>query len=346
MRRVTQREINFDRRGRGVQLDILRDCELPDVDGAGGRVKAFRLKAVLNAIDQFAREHGECFASQATLAQSVNFSRGQVKRAIAALLALNVVTCELKMSPLLGKVTNHHRIVWEELKRFVHKSDRERVHAPSVDDTDGAWREDRWRVARGPMARTRDTNRIEPNLTEPPPPSSIDAPDDPWREVEVVFCACGVTASASLVSIAKQRGLTAAESLEIARHFQEHQVDNGWSAGALFSRIRNAVPGETPAQRWVKGTRHGCIVFGSSSSREVLDNAKAAEKTHAAEMRELAELEARFGPELARASPEKIAELVRNAFPENLFMFQRFSRGGLKGSVREGVLRWLATPKI
>lgn len=110
-----QRPIDFHR---AEQLAILRNARLPDrsrSDGLEG-VTAATLKAVLNAIDEFAREHGECYASAKTLADVTNLkSKKTIDRALAALYSLGLITKEKRWNERHRKTLNHVRIVWSEL---------------------------------------------------------------------------------------------------------------------------------------------------------------------------------------------------------------------------------------
>lgn len=98
---------------RGTQLALLRDARLPRVAG----VSQVTLKAVLRSIDDHARRGGECWATQETLQAEIGASNVRtVKRAIAALLAASLITCERRKVPGGHRLTvNHYRIVWTEL---------------------------------------------------------------------------------------------------------------------------------------------------------------------------------------------------------------------------------------
>ncbi len=98
---------------RGTQLALLRDVRLPRVAG----VSQVTLKAVLRSIDDHARRGGDCWATQETVAREIGVSNVRtVKRAIAALLAASLITCERRKVPGGHRLTvNHYRIVWTEL---------------------------------------------------------------------------------------------------------------------------------------------------------------------------------------------------------------------------------------
>ncbi len=98
---------------RGEQLALLRDVRLMRVAG----VSQVTLKAVLRSIDDHARRGGECWATQETLQAEIGASNVRtVKRAIAALLAASLITCERRKIPGAQRLTvNHYRIVWNEL---------------------------------------------------------------------------------------------------------------------------------------------------------------------------------------------------------------------------------------
>lgn len=105
-----QQEFDFHR---GDQLGLLRAIKIPDGDGVSGTA----VKAVLRAIDDYGRE---CFASMATLADNANVSDRVVKRAIARLVSLSLITKEKKKNSF-GVVTNHYRIVWSEVELFCNR---------------------------------------------------------------------------------------------------------------------------------------------------------------------------------------------------------------------------------
>ena len=106
---------------RGEQLNLLRDVELPRdaKDKAGKGVRATALKAMLYAIDQFARGRaGGCVASVATLAAAANIGRRTATRAVEVLqlLGLVCVTGDGVRGYHAGQPTNRYTIVWSELR--------------------------------------------------------------------------------------------------------------------------------------------------------------------------------------------------------------------------------------
>lgn len=105
-----QQEFDFHR---GDQLGLLRAIRISDGDGVSGTA----VKAVLRAIDDYGRE---CFASMTTLADNANVSDRVVKRAIARLVSLSLITKEKKKNSF-GVVTNHYRIVWSEVELFCNR---------------------------------------------------------------------------------------------------------------------------------------------------------------------------------------------------------------------------------
>jgi hypothetical protein len=106
---LRQLVIDYDR---GTQLAMLRDAELPALRG----VSAVTAKAVLRIIDDHARRAGECWATQETIRQQIGArSIKTVKRAIAALVDLSLITCD-RRSLHRGRMScNHYKIVWSEL---------------------------------------------------------------------------------------------------------------------------------------------------------------------------------------------------------------------------------------
>lgn len=97
---------------RGTQLAILRDAVLP----TGTGVAPITLKAVLRAIDDHARRAGDCYATQETIAQIINAGNVRtIKRAIAVLLKMSLITCERRKLGYGRLTVNHYRIVWSEL---------------------------------------------------------------------------------------------------------------------------------------------------------------------------------------------------------------------------------------
>ncbi len=99
---MQQLKINFTR---GDQLGLLREVQLSMLQ-----------KAVLRVIDD---SGSECFKSQDTIAVEVGVKRREtVGRAIAELTRLSLITVDLKKSRY-GKVTNHYRVVWNELQLLV-----------------------------------------------------------------------------------------------------------------------------------------------------------------------------------------------------------------------------------
>lgn len=103
-----QQTIDFPR---ASQLAALRDCELVTLVHDGKTISAGFAKAVLGQIDHFARDGGECWASLQRIACGCNRSLRHVKRAVAALVAASLLTCERGNKG----TTKRYRIVWNEL---------------------------------------------------------------------------------------------------------------------------------------------------------------------------------------------------------------------------------------
>lgn len=113
-----------------IEMDFTRGDQLGLLDAVffAGR-SGCSTKAALKAIDSFGRE---CFASQKAIAERANMSGRTFQRALDRLLDLSIVTCDLKRN-VFGVVTNHYRIVWNELQlRVDHQSSTARSVAPPV----------------------------------------------------------------------------------------------------------------------------------------------------------------------------------------------------------------------
>jgi hypothetical protein len=121
-----QRTLDFTR---ADQLGLIRDLRL-DVPRCG--VSPMALKAVLSAIDDFARRDRECFASIPTLARVACCSERTTKRAIQILVSLSLITRDKRRNQF-GVVTNHYRIVWTEISAKIAKDS-----SPSVGPNGGS----------------------------------------------------------------------------------------------------------------------------------------------------------------------------------------------------------------
>lgn len=113
-----------------IEMDFTRGDQLGLLDSVffEGR-SGCSTKAALKAIDSFGRE---CFASQKAIAERANMSGRTFQRALDRLLALSIVSCDLKRN-VFGVVTNHYRIVWNELQlRVDHQSSTARSVASPV----------------------------------------------------------------------------------------------------------------------------------------------------------------------------------------------------------------------
>jgi hypothetical protein len=197
---VQQLKINLDR---GFQLGLLRDVQLPMLP-----------KAVLRVIDD---SGSECFKCQDTIAGEVGVKRREtVGRAIAELTRLSLITVDLKKSRY-GKVTNHYRVVWNELELLVARQrnqsqtrqvitalndETSRVQSPPSDvtsaltdvtftgsdvtlnATDVTFKRDR-------CDHTSHNTQLNPQ--EPPPNSQC---EDGWGEVELVLSNFGISLAA------------------------------------------------------------------------------------------------------------------------------------------------------
>jgi hypothetical protein len=93
------------------QVALLRDLELPARLG----VSSVAVKSVLSKIVFFAKRSGICFASQETIASETGASLRVVRRAIAALVKLSLITCDRESRGDGRKTLNHYSPVWSEI---------------------------------------------------------------------------------------------------------------------------------------------------------------------------------------------------------------------------------------
>jgi hypothetical protein len=113
MPKLVQTEFDIDKLV--DQRRLLDLIHFRDVDRKG--VGKTLLKSVLNRIGSM-REHCE---SQITVARALDVTRETVGLAIRVLNRLDLITVELKMNQRYGRVLNHHRPNWNEIKRCVDR---------------------------------------------------------------------------------------------------------------------------------------------------------------------------------------------------------------------------------
>jgi AraC-like DNA-binding protein len=278
---------------RASQLAALRDVQCVDVSVDCGcrriKVKAVNLKAVLRQIDDYARDAGECYASQQTLADKTGLSPKTTQRVLKALTELSLVTCELKRNPH-GVVTNHYRIVWSELQLLIakaagadsaprrhggtEKTQSENCQSASpclrvfvvnsidvAEEISGTDRSPEPTVrSPGPTDRSRVTYKAHLNAMKrkPPPTSSslFDPPaipsarDPQWQEVEEAVAAQGVEDWHGAVTAVRKRGVVPEKVLLIVGHFARHKAEQQWGPGVLYRRLMNTTRDCVVGDHW------------------------------------------------------------------------------------------------
>ncbi len=185
---------------RGQQLQALRKIKLDSYKHRGRSVSGVICKSVLRAIDDRAGDRG-CFASQATIAEEVGCGVATVSRAIAALVAQDLIT--------IGKPNpwspNTHRINFTEVHRRASLSDgrRQEQSLPKAKSAmaDNQERHGRRREASLPQAR-----QIDP-LTDQPNAPTTALPDE-WVRVRMRLADLGMKAASQATTAARERGLS------------------------------------------------------------------------------------------------------------------------------------------
>mgnify|MGYP001809912958 CR=1 FL=1 len=371
----TQKEIDWTR---AAQLAALRDAELSVlsivVNDRVLKVKAVNAKAVLRQIDDYAREHGECYASQETLAAKTGLSEGTVKRVVKALVERSLITCELKMSPA-GKVTNHHRIIWNELALLAHGEVRKPEVACVANCTPTDSAPEQSDSARGATdsALVRYKAPLTAMKRKPPPTSSLFpdppppplAPDPEWQEAEEALAAQGVEDWSRPIEEVRRRGVSLEKVLLVIGYFARHKAEHQWGPGVLHVRLKNLTrdsvvdagwPGQAkieltkPRTNWGDPTKASVGIVKSYSARgdaeapgAIAQQWQAAKAQQSQDQLELAKLEAAFGPLLDALAAAELAALVARAFSEHDPRRRMFVKRGAReaGLVREGLLERL-----
>lgn len=294
---------------RGEQLAALRAIEFEPYKHNGSNVSATVQKSVLRAIDDH-QGRGDCFASQATIATEIGCGVSTVKRAIAALIAQDMITRDRPHH----WAPNRHRVVWTSVFQHVAKhSEQDNApeavhHGPSRchdgpsrvrDDTSEVSPRtvsgvvaDRQRVHHGP--------RIAPlNANQSPPPNDA-------------------AAVAAMKQTIRQWGLSSADASVDAA------IDRGWSLEYIAELFREAGGDREPERwscgqlaNWLAGRRSPPFDEAEVDRRRTARNAAQAERAQGIRERVQAAGNARSVP------PEVIAATVGRRLREA--GFERFA---------------------
>ncbi len=342
--RTRQQEFHFVPRDRGEQLDLLREAVLPDVRGKDGcLVKASVLKAVLVRIDLYAATNGECYASQQTLANVTGYSPRTIKRAVAALIQLSLITDDRYR-------TKHHRIVWNELGLLVPPEKLPRRSLAMLDDSQTSAVVTKSARATSAVVTTKSavvtmtsavvTPKPSRNTRETKPPSpSPNATADALWQAEKDFALCGIDRTDLLVAIAQRRGLSPEKCAALVAHYREHAAAKGWKPGVLYRRIECAFPDDDNAARWMPASDTAIRLQRMQASPVHAQQRAERQRQAAADQAEQAKLEALYGVWLDTRPRERVLELVRSACP---FLLPSVNTKGLSAIAREAVLSYLA----
>ena len=237
---------------RGEQLNLLRKLKLPAHVHKSGKVSGAVQKAVLRAIDDHEGRHA-CYASQATLADEIGRGVRTVARAIAGLIALDLITVERphRMAP------NHHRIAWNSVKQLVAQRSATNVRSSAVSRLRSSTVSSSLSNRHG----VRQTVKLNENTTDQPTEAEVVAVTNELYE-------WGLKTARDSVAAARQRGW----SIEYIRQLhKESGGDNSepepWQPGQLA----NWLTGKTfPPFDEAESERR-------AAKREAVDEAKADE---------------------------------------------------------------------
>ena len=209
---------------RGEQLQALRKIKLESYRHRGRSVSGAICKSVLRAIDDRAGSRG-CFASQATIAEEVGCGVATVSRAIAALVAQDLITIE-KANPWSA---NTHRINWTAVFSLVGQ------------DRDGQRQEQTLPNAKSAIAISQDRDGTRPRPLAPearqiaPSIANLNAPTnrDEWAEVVAELFRWGLKSAASAVDSARERGMSIEVVRELWLECGGHREPQRWEPGQL-----------------------------------------------------------------------------------------------------------------
>ncbi len=237
----SQREFDFNR---ASQLSALRDAVLPGVP----QVSAAAMKAALRAIDDFARTDGECFATAETLAVTAGVGLRTVKRALAALESLSLVTCERRKSRY-GTTTNHYRIVWSELALLNgRRPSDQRAMVARAECHGGTLQRAMVSNQRAMVSDQRAMVALAECHGGTQTVLGINRPQPPRETAEVVAAAASVGVleenATAAVTTAMARGVTLVELLALVDHYRANA--SSWRGpGALVAAFRAVRPGQS-----------------------------------------------------------------------------------------------------
>lgn len=245
---------------RGEQLTALRKLKLTTFVRNGRKVSGAIQKATLRAIDDH-QGRGDCFASQATLADEVGCGTTAIGLAIAALIDQDLITADRphRMAP------NRHRVVWStvfqlsrkqqgverdtpNVSRDTHSVERDtpsvspthaqRVssHTPSVSLTHAQ------RVQNAPLIETLTDHLI---ATRPAPPAAgkPSAPlAGPWAVVSGAMLRWGLKTATQACTAARDRGLSIELVTELLREAGGDREPERWEPGQLANWLTGRTP--------------------------------------------------------------------------------------------------------
>lgn len=198
------------------------------------------VKAVLYRIARYP----ECWETQSTMRRACGFKTVKtIQRAIAELTRLDLITTARRWRADVGRVVNHHRVNWEELRRFVerHQSDiqppRRKRHSVPTKETLSPDQSD----TESPI--TKNERKLKPTTNS----SEL---------VELVFLA-GVKRARAAVQAARAAGITDEQIRERYQRWRE-LPESSRLPGVLYNWLALRGSWESNATTVTMGGTRGC----------------------------------------------------------------------------------------
>tara|TARA_R110002073_G_scaffold20123_10_gene72597 strand:- start:5755 stop:6870 length:1116 start_codon:yes stop_codon:yes gene_type:complete len=218
---------------RGEQLQLLRRLKLNSYKHRGRSVSGAICKSVIRAIDDRAGAKG-CFASQSTIADEVGCGVATVSRAIAALVAQDLITVE-KVNPWSP---NTHRINWTAVANMPASLPRDgKRQEQTLPKAKPAIADGQDRDCPGPRPSLPEARQIAP-LIDP----ITDHLTEAWAALADEMRRWGLQSAKMACTAAQGRGVSIELATELFVDAGRNRSPEPWEPGQLA----NWLTGKTP----------------------------------------------------------------------------------------------------
>ncbi|QDT94803.1 hypothetical protein [Gimesia aquarii] len=311
-----------------LDLDFNRGRKLWILHQVSPLMPFSRMARVLRAIDDVARNESKVSLTHREISAYDGMSVPTVRRGIEDLCRYGLLIKDSTINAR-GQQANSYRIVWPNLDAIANgeplddpapvpeKSTQvlkaggdHHEHPPDHSDYPPAHHD------QAPPDHS-DQALLYPPLkpinTPPPSHQALVTSAPAWSVVEEVLISEGVGRASPAVESARSRGCVPAEILQLIEFARSKP--GAYGPGAIYTRIRNALPGEDPAAGWPpedekyhKNQRQAQADRECRRSAQETADRRAKRKVN---QRARQELEREYGPQLDRLKRDELLDFVR-----------------------------------